>query len=151
MADVTSRLDGWGQNSWGNDPWGQTSSGVQATGGVGQVTLAGDSSVTLTGVEATTAVGSVLVNVVYHVTVNLTGVSATTAVGTATGSIPVTVPLEGWGIGDWGDAGWGYSNAGSQATGEVGTVVAIAQGTANVDGVEATTAVGSVTTTGIAH
>ena len=54
MADVTIRLDGWGQNSWGNDPWGQTSSGVQATGGVGQVTLAGDSSVTLTGVEATT-------------------------------------------------------------------------------------------------
>ena len=65
MADVTIRLDGWGQNSWGNDPWGQTSSGVQATGGVGQVTLAGDSSVTLTGVEATTAVGSVSVNVIF--------------------------------------------------------------------------------------
>ena len=56
MADVTIRLDGWGQNSWGNDPWGQTSSGVSATTGVGQVTLAGDSCETLTDVEARTAV-----------------------------------------------------------------------------------------------
>ena len=138
MADVTIRLDGWGQNSWGNDPWGETSSGVEATGGVGQVTLAGDSSVTVTGVEATTAVGSVLVNVIFHVTVNLTGIAATTSIGGATGSIPVTIPLEGWGIGDWGDAGWGYSNAGSQATGEVGTVTQSTSITVVLTGVEAT-------------
>ena len=97
-TDVTIRLEGWGVSSWGSSTygWGQTSAGVEATGGVGQVTLAGDSSVTLTGVEATTAVGSVLVNVIFHVTVNLTGVAATTSVGTAVGSIPVTIPLDGW-------------------------------------------------------
>ena len=77
MADVTIRLDGWGQNSWGNDPWGETSAGVQATTAVGQVTLSGDSTVTVTGVEATSAVGSVTATVVRHVTIALTGVAAT--------------------------------------------------------------------------
>ena len=88
---------------------------------------------------------------VYHETVTLTGVAATSSVGSATGSIPVTVPLDGWGVGDWGDAGWGYSNAGSEATGAVGQVVVDAEGTANVDGVAATGAVGSVVTTGTAN
>ena len=65
-TDVTVRLEGWGVSSWGSSTygWGETSAGVEATTAVGQVTLEGDSSVTLGGVEATTAVGDVLVNVI---------------------------------------------------------------------------------------
>ena len=72
----------------------------KATAAVGSgTTVTGAANASVTGLAATGSVGTVSVTVVYHVNVNVTGVAATGQVGSAVGSIPVTVHLEGWGVG----------------------------------------------------
>ena len=92
----------WGQNSWGDNSW---NSNVVTT--------------SLTGVEATTSIGSV-----------------------------DAFPLQGWSRQQWGNSGWGveYSVApsGFSATTSVGSVVAAQFIIPDIVGVESTTSLGSI-------
>ena len=145
MAGVTVTLQGWGVDVWDAGAWGETGAGQVGTASVGSgTTVTGAANVNVTGLAATGSVGTVSVTVIYHETVNVTGVVGTGQVGSAVGSIPVTVPLQGWGVGDWGDSSWGYSNAGSVGTTAVGTAIAMTEGTVNLTGLSATTGLGTV-------
>ena len=103
-VDATS----WGVLSWGEGAWGDQN----------------DTSVSVTGVASTTAIGSVTTDA---------------EIG------------EGWGRGTWGNRVWdgAYSVivTGVSATSAIGTATASISFTASVTGVATTSAVGSVTTT----
>ena len=98
----------WGLLAWGQGAWGDQN----------------DTSVSVTGVASTTAIGSVTIDA---------------EIG------------EGWGRGTWGNRVWGgaYSviATGVSATSAVGSVTASTSVTVAVSGVATTSSVGSVTTT----
>jgi hypothetical protein len=134
----------WGGGTWGQGVWG-TSVSPELTSSVGSVNVV--VKYAFTGVEASTAVGSVTAEA--GADVPATGIAATGGVGsvTATGGTGTTVVFSGWGRGTWGEGAWGVS-LGIEATGEVGSVVATGDAIVPPSGLEATTNVGSVTVTG---
>ena len=81
-------------------------------------------------------------------TVSVTGVASTTAVGSVTIDAEIG---EGWGRGTWGNRVWNgvYSviPTGVSATSAIGTAVGTTSVTVTVTGVSTTSAIGSVTTT----
>jgi hypothetical protein len=101
-------------------------SGVQATGAVGTVLVRADANLVVTGVQATAAVGTVSV-LAGALPQNITGVQATGAVGTVLVTGDARAPPTG-----------------VQGTGAVGTIVPRADSNLSVTGVQATAAVGNV-------
>jgi hypothetical protein len=61
MSDVSIALGGFGSQGWGVAPWGYGNVSLVAIGSVGSVTIAAESNVVVTGVNATGQVGSVTV------------------------------------------------------------------------------------------
>ena len=128
-------------------------SGVSATGAIGTVSVSGAAIVAVTGVSATGAVGTVTVT--GTAVVSLTGVSATGAVGTVAlvtnANISVTGVSATGAVGTVSVSGAAIvSVTGVSATGAVGTITVSVAGIAPVTGVSATGAVGTVTATGTA-
>ena len=145
IVDLTQNT--WGALSWNDGAWNEQN----------------DITATLTGLSATTALGTLAYagsvegwgrdswgdgnwgeNIT---TVTLTGVSATTALGS---------PTPGWGEATWGDSGfngWGYPMipqqqmglTGQSATTSLGTPTIIGDVTFALTGVAATSAVGTIT------
>ena len=142
---ATAQVAGyWGGGPWGQGVWG-TSVSPGLTTSVGSVNVV--VKYAFTGVEASTAVGSVSVEA--GAVVPATGLEATGGVGSVSvleGS-GVTVPFGGWGRGSWGQGSWGVS-LGISATGQVGQVTHSGGAVVPTTGLEATTNVGSVTVTG---
>ena len=106
---------GWGRSTWSDGSWGTpilkvSVDGVEATGAVGSVSVIAEANVTPTGQEATGALGTVSIN--------------------AEANVPVT---------------------GLEATGGVGSVTVKANADVSVTGQEATGGVGDVTVTGIGN
>ena len=116
-------LDTWGANAWNYNSWGEQD----------------EVTVSLTGLSATTALGTVVAFPEQGwgsdywgienwgesgLIVSLTGLSATTTLGTVTASF-----YPGWGTLTWGENGWGT----------------ITEGTIPLTGVSATTSVGAIT------
>jgi len=148
----------WAQST-PDDPSGGTNidvdvTGVEATTAVGTVTVTTGSVVALTGVEATGAVGTVTVTATTDVDVDVTGVEATGAVGTTTVTTGSVVALTG--VEATGAVGTATVTTGSvvaltgvEATGAVGTATADTSSNIDVDvtGVEATGTVGTATVT----
>ena len=146
IVDLTQNT--WGALSWNDGAWNEQN----------------DITATLTGLSATTALGTLAYagsvegwgrdswgdgnwgeNIT---TVTLTGVSATTALGS---------PTPGWGEATWGDSGfngWGYPMipqqqmglTGQSATTTLGTITVTPETIASLTGVSATTSIGSVIT-----
>ena len=101
----TVEADSWGVLQWNQNTWGSQDAVV----------------VSLTGVSATTSIGSVLTFLdagwggkswgnnewgeLSDNTVLLTGQSATSSVG-----VPIAGALQGWGRAEWGEQAWGESN-----------------------------------------
>ena len=80
MADVTVTVGQggyWGDDSWGQNPWGESIPIAAAVSAVGSVNVV--VSYAVTGLEATTSVGSVSVEA--DAIVSPTGLGATTSVG----------------------------------------------------------------------
>jgi hypothetical protein len=61
VADVAIALGGFGSQGWGEAAWGYGNSSVSASGELGSVVVSLGIDVSVTGVEATGAVGSVVV------------------------------------------------------------------------------------------
>ena len=126
---------GWGRGGWSSGKYGLPTSidvtGVAATGAVGSVTITEGSGVTVsaTGVAGTGAVGSVTITQGTGVTIAVTGVAATGAVGSVVVQLPKTVSVTGVS---------GTSAIGSVTVTE-GTGVSV-----SATGVSATGSVGSV-------
>ena len=144
IVDLTQNT--WGALSWNDGAWNEQN----------------DLTVSLTGLSATTALGTVVAFPEQGwgrdtwgsenwgesaITVSLTGVSATTTLGS---------PYPGWGNLAWNnsDKGWGYPAIPEQQMGLTGQSATITLGTptvtpetiASVTGVSATTSIGSVVT-----
>lgn len=101
--------------------------GVQSTSALGTVVVAIPADVAVTGVQTTSALGTV--TVVNDVTVQVTGVQSTSALGSVVVEIPATVAVTG-----------------VQTTSAIGDVTVDIGGTlVNVTGVQTTSAIGSVT------
>ena len=120
---------------------------------------------------ATRPLGANTIQPTVNIAVNVTGVVATSSVGTAIGSIPINVPvtgigttgqlqggvtvelnivvpLSGWGEGSWNSGAWGLEQLSLPSmTSSVGTVTIPNVGI-SLTGGAATSAVGSVTSTG---
>jgi hypothetical protein len=105
--------------------------GVSATPAVGTVTITGTSTTDTTGVSSSAAVGTVVASVSANIDAPVTGVTATAAVGTVTVTGTSTV-----------------NTAGVSAAAGVDTVTVTGTSTANTTGVGATAEVGTVTITG---
>jgi hypothetical protein len=58
MASVIVPISGWGYSTWGDGQWDVSPEIPFATGAVGSVTTTGNAVVNVTGVEATTALGT---------------------------------------------------------------------------------------------
>ena len=144
MADVTVPLGGWDYGNWGGGEWGNNSPAMPlATGQVGSVSVTGDALVSVTGVSGTTGLGSATVQAAASVSV--TGVSATGIAGYTVWN--VTVDLDGWGRGTWGQNAWNES-LGLVATGAVGSVTVQEGAGVFPTGVAGTTALGNVVAVG---
>ena len=161
IVDITETA--WGAMSWGRGTWNDQEKLNEGWGRLGWGDQSwGDSPyVTLTGLSATTSLGTVIA---YNeqgwgrdawgsenwgesaITVSLTGLSATTALGS---------PTPGWGDIAWNNSsfnGWGYPMipqqqmglTGQSATITLGTPVVTPETIASVTGVSATTADGSL-------
>ena len=106
---------------------GESVTGVAATSAVGSVTVTGPANVSVTGIAATGGVGAVTVDAAGQV--DVTGLAATSAVGsvTVTQGTGVTVALTG-----------------SSATGRVGVASATGQIQVQITGLSATGEVGQV-------
>jgi len=142
---ATAQVAGyWGGGPWGQGVWG-TSVSPGLTTSVGSVNVV--VKYAFTGVEASTAVGSVSIEA--GADVPATGITATGGVGSVTVSEGqgTTVVFGGWGRGTWGEGPWSES-LGLEATGEVGQVDHSGGAVVPTTGIEATTNVGSVTVTG---
>jgi hypothetical protein len=121
--------------------------GSEATSAVGTVTLSTAQNLSVTGSEGTGAVGSVTVRVIFNVAV--TGVEGTGEVGSVTIDAGAVVPETGLeassGVGSVTvDAAAVVAVSGSEATGEVGDETVTTQQILVQTGEEATAAVGSV-------
>ena len=94
----------WGQNSWGYNEWGDQDS----------------VDITLSGLQSTSAIGSV-----------------------------IAYNAEGWGRQQWGNSGWGVdysiSLTGQSATSSIGSVTAFDTQTVSLTGQSATSSIGSLT------
>jgi|TARA_R100001460_G_scaffold4506_7_gene12726 hypothetical protein len=126
-VSVTAEINtGWGRAAWNDDAWGIQGdillTGVSATTSVGSLTV-GD-IIGLTGVSSTTSVGSP--TIVGDITQAITGVSATTSVGSI-------APADVMGL------------TGVSATGSVGALTPA--DVIGVTGVSATTSIGEVNVT----
>ena len=127
---------GYGRGGWSSGKYGQPNAvsvtGVSATGAVGSVTITEGTGIStaVTGLAGTGAVGSVTITQGTGVTVSATGVAGTGAVGSVAVSTDNTIAVTG-----------------VAATGEISSVTAVIPKTVNVTGVAATGAVGSVTVT----
>ena len=75
MADSTVLWEGFGRGTWSQSTWGQEVVLPSATGGVGSVTVGIGADVTVTGIGATGALGSVSITVGTGVSVSVTGVA----------------------------------------------------------------------------
>ena len=95
MADVTVYFKGWGSSSqsWGGGPWGQDEGLPGSIGSVGTPSVVTETNALVTGVAATTGVGSVTVTA--YATVNVTGVAGTGGVGSVTADAAANVPVTG--------------------------------------------------------
>lgn len=125
MADIT----GWGRGTWSSGAWGSAIpvelTGVSATTSVGSVTVDAAANVPTTGIAATTGVGSVTVSA--DANTSVTGQAGTSAVGSVTVAAAANVAVTG-----------------EAATSAVGSVTVTADANAPATGIAATTAVGSV-------
>ena len=138
---------GWGRQQWGNSGWGVEYSveltGQEATTSTGSITT--EIAVPLTGLSATSSVGSTtFVGLTFA---DLTGVQATTELG----SFDNAGTLVGWGRNGWGEEPYGDSfnkleqPAGVSATTSVGSLTATPEEIISITGVSATSNVGSLT------
>ena len=138
---------GWGRQQWGNSGWGVEYSveltGQEATTSTGSITT--EISVPLTGLSTTSSVGSTtFVGLTFA---DLTGVQATTELG----SFDNAGTLVGWGRNGWGEEPYGDSfnkleqPAGVSATTSVGSLTAIPEEIIPITGVSSTSSVGSLT------
>jgi len=118
-------IEGWGRQAWGNSGWGveysvALSAPATLTSSVGSVTAAQFVTADLTGIGATSSLGSL--------TLDLTSVTTLTAPSTLTSSVGAVQAhnMEGWGRQEWGNSGWGVEYAvaltGLGATSSVGSV-----------------------------
>jgi|MDSZ01.3.fsa_nt_gb hypothetical protein len=127
---------GYGRGGWSSGKYGQPTSievtGLAGTGAVGSVTITEGSgiSTSVTGLAGTGAVGSVTVTQGAGVTVSVTGVAGTGAISSVAVSTDNSIAVTGL-----------------AGTGSVGSVVVQIPKTVNVTGVAGTSAVGSVTVT----
>ena len=131
--------------------------GVAATGGVGSVSLNGDADAVVTGLQAT-ASGGVLV---FDQSVSVTGIAATSGFGTTNASIPIEVsvtgvsasmPMTSLEAGGSLLGGLAFSEEPFATLSDDGLQISFEQGVgASVTGLEATSAVGSVSVTGPAN
>ena len=147
-VSVTAEINtGWGRAAWNDDAWGIQGSilltGVSATTSVGSLTV-GD-IIGLTGVSSTTSVGSP--TIVGDITQSLTGVSATSSVGSLAPAdvMGLTGQSATSSVGSISPADvMGVS--GVSATTSLGTVATNSNPTVNVSGLSMTSSVGSLTT-----
>jgi len=140
--------EGWGRQEWGNSGWGVDyavqPTGVQATTAVGSVTALDIQTVIPTGVSATSSVGSITTGVLSIAA--LTGVQAQTELGTFDNA----GTLVGWGRNGWGEEPWGDSfnslvqPAGLSATSSLGSLTATPETITSLTGLSSTSAVGSL-------
>jgi hypothetical protein len=132
--------EGWGRGTWGSGAWSASLSGpetvlvtgVSATSAVGTVVVNANAGVPVTGLSSSSSIGDLTVTA--DANVSPTGVLATGAVGTATVEADANVP-----------------ETGLQATGNVGSVTVTADANITETGLQATGAVGSVTVTADAN
>ena len=122
-------VEGWGRQEWSNSGWGveysvALSAPATLTSSIGSVIAAQTIPVPLTGIEATSSLGSL--------TLDLTSITTLTAPATLTSSVgslaETTSNVEGWGRQEWGNSGWGVEYSvgltGLGITSSVGSVVA---------------------------
>lgn len=151
MASSTTYI-GWGSTAWGQGSWGTdlivvSVDGVEATTAVGTVSVVADANVFPTGVEATGATGTVTVS--GAATVQPSGLEGTTAVGTVSVVADANIfPAGVEATGEEGDvtvtADANVQPSGLSVTGSVGTVSVVADANIYPTGVNATGAVGTV-------
>ena len=98
--------EGWGRQEWGNSGWGveysvALSAPATLTASLGSVTAAQFVTADLTGIGATSSLGSL--------TLDLTSVTTLTAPSTLTSSVGSLTAFnsEGRGRQEWGNSGWG--------------------------------------------
>ena len=139
----------WGQNSWGSQgPLAITLTGQSATSSLGSVGLTfGVSTEPITGQQAATGLGSLTLNLV--TTVSITGLQAQSELGTFDNA----GTLVGWGRNGWGEEPYGDSfnklvqlagSAGLTMTPSVGSVTSTIENFVIPTGQQAASAVGSL-------
>ena len=151
-----SVLTGYGRGGWNSGPYGQTDTsvsvtGVSATSAVGSITVNFDFVVSATGVSGTGSVNSVAVSSAGEVAV--TGVAATSAIGSVTVETGTSISFSVTGVSATGSigsvtvtegSGITVSATGISATGSVGSVTIGIGSIISATGVSATGSVGSV-------
>ena len=148
LSETTSNVEGWSRQEWGNSGWGVDYSvaltGVGATSGVGSVTATQVIPAELTGIGATSSVGSL--------SDDLTSVISLTAPSQLTselGDFDNAGTLVGWGRNGWAEEPWGDSfnklvqPSGLSMTSSVGAIAPA--DVMGLTGVGATSSVGSIT------
>ena len=121
--------------------------GVAATSAVGTPLTGVVTPVNVTGIASTTGIGTTTVTVTSNATVNVTGGSATGFAGSSSITTATSVIFEGWNR----PLGWGVGPFGTGAatiglaTGSVGNVTVVVNINVNVTGRSATASVGSPT------
>ena len=139
-------LTGWSRGTWGEGPFGSalpvSVSGVSSTGSVGSVTLITSQNVPSTGIAGTGTVGSVSI-IGDAPNISVTGSEATTAVGTADARIVAFAAVTG--VAATGGVGsisavtdQNISVTGVSATSGVGSITQTGTAVVNPTGVSAT-------------
>ena len=151
-----SVLTGYGRGGWNSGPYGQTDTsvsvtGVSATSAVGSITVNFDFVVSATGVSGTGSVNSVAVSSAGEFAV--TGVAAISAIGSVTVETGTSISFSVTGVSATGSigsvtvtegSGITVSATGVSATGSVGSVTIGLGSTISATGITATGSVGSV-------
>jgi len=125
MANIT----GWGRSTWGSGEWGEaipvTLTGLAATSALGSLAVDAEANVTPASQVGNSALGTA--TTVSNNNISVTGLSATSAVGS------LTV-----------DAEANITPAGQSATSALGTATTVSNNNISVSGLVATSAIGGV-------